>query len=185
MKPTPRTTGWDALGPTELANHVQRVHHDHLADELPRLRALAVKVYTAHRECHPELDDVVDAFDALHDELVRHLAKEDAVLFPLIRDLSTVPGIATDYGGMTGPIQVMLDEHAASDQLLDRLRAATNDYEVPADACTDFRALYDGLRALDEDARLHLHKESAVLFPAVLALARAEAQGPGNVGEHR
>ena len=171
----PMTAEWATLRPGALADHVQRVHHDHLADELPRLRALLVKVYAAHREGHPELDDVVDVFDDLHDDLVPHLAKEDAILFPMIRDLDAADAshgrmLPLHCGSAANPIRVMLAEHEESGVQLTRLQAVTDGYAVPDDACASYRALYDGLLALDRDLRLHVHKESNVLFPAVLQL---------------
>lgn len=179
----PTSAEWATLRPGALADHVQRVHHEHLAEELPRLRALLVKVYAVHREHHPELDDVVEVFDALHDDLVPHLAKEDAILFPMIRDLdaaASARGALPDLhcGSIANPIRVMLAEHEDSGVQLARLQAVTGGYAVPDDACASYRALYDGLLALDRDLRLHVHKESNVLFPAVLRL-EAELAGTG------
>jgi regulator of cell morphogenesis and NO signaling len=172
-EPTPAE--WATLGPGALADHVQRVHHEHLAEELPRLRALLVKVYAAHRDNHPELDDVVEVFDALHDDLVPHLAKEDAILFPMIRDLDAAfaarRGLPPLHcGSLANPIRVMLAEHEDAGVQLARLHAVTGGYAVPDDACASYRALYDGLLALDRDLRLHVHKESNVLFPEVLRM---------------
>lgn len=179
----PMSAEWATLSPTALADHVQRVHHEHLAAELPRLRALLVKVYAAHCDRHPELDDVVEVFDALHDHLVPHLAKEDAILFPMIRDLDAawraqqaLPPL--HCGSVANPIRVMLVEHEDAGVQLARLQAVTDGYAVPDDACASYRALYDGLLALDRDLRLHVHKESNVLFPTVLRL-EAELAGTG------
>jgi regulator of cell morphogenesis and NO signaling len=179
----PTTADWATLRPGALADHVQRVHHEHLAEELPRLRALLVKVYAAHRDHHPELDDVVEVFDALHDDLVPHLAKEDAILFPMIRDLDAASvehrGLPPVHcGSVANPIRVMLAEHEDSGVQLAQLQAVTGGYAVPDDACASYRALYDGLLALDQDIRLHVHKESNLLFPAVLRL-EAELAGSG------
>jgi regulator of cell morphogenesis and NO signaling len=63
---------------------------------------------------------------------------------------------------------VMRLEHDHAGTLLDDLRAITGGYAAPDDACASYRALYAGLAALDEDTRLHVHKENNVLFPAVL-----------------
>lgn len=185
----PMTAEWATLRPAALADHVQRVHHEFLADELPRLRALLVKVYATHCDRHPELDDVVEVFDALHDDLVPHLAKEDAILFPMIRDLDAASlahqGLPVLHcGSIANPIRVMLTEHEDAGVQLARLQAVTGGYAVPDDACPSYRALYDGLLALDRDLRLHVHKESNVLFPEVLRI-EAELSGSGrDVPEH-
>jgi regulator of cell morphogenesis and NO signaling len=64
----------------------------------------------------------------------------------------------------------MLQEHDRAGELLAQLRAATSGFDVPADGCESYRALYDGLAELEADTHLHVHKENNVLFPAVLEL---------------
>jgi regulator of cell morphogenesis and NO signaling len=46
----------------------------------------------------------------------------------------------------------------------------TAGYTPPDDACASYRALYEGLAALEAETHLHVHKENNLLFPAVLAL---------------
>ena len=55
-----------------------------------------------------------------------------------------------------------------------RAARATEGYKAPADGCASYRALYAGLAQLEADTHLHVHKENNVLFPAVVALERAE-----------
>ena len=44
-------------------------------------------------------------------------------------------------------------------------------FQPPADACNTYRALFAGLRDLEEDVHRHVHLENAVLFPAAQAMA--------------
>ena len=44
-------------------------------------------------------------------------------------------------------------------------------FQPPADACNTYRALFAGLRDLEEDVQRHIHLENTVLFPAALAMA--------------
>ncbi|MEI2698731.1 MAG: DUF542 domain-containing protein [Microthrixaceae bacterium] len=46
---------WASMGPAELVDHLEAVHHAYLHEELPRLDALAEKVATVHGDRHPEL----------------------------------------------------------------------------------------------------------------------------------
>ena len=46
-----------------------------------------------------------------------------------------------------------------------RIRELTCEYAVLADACTTYRAALDGLRVLEGDMHLHVHKENSILFP--------------------
>lgn len=164
---------WAALDPPALVDHIVATHHRYLWDELPRLIALADKVAGVHGERHPELAIVATLVRDLRADLEPHLAKEERVLFPLIRELAA-PATASDrVDGATllAPITVMMREHDRAGELLARLRTTTDDYRVPDDGCASYRALYEGLAALEEDTHLHVHKENNLLFPAVLALS--------------
>jgi regulator of cell morphogenesis and NO signaling len=45
------------------------------------------------------------------------------------------------------------------------IRQLTDNYQLPADACPTFAALYDGLQALEDDLHEHIHLENNILFP--------------------
>jgi regulator of cell morphogenesis and NO signaling len=153
---------WATMTPPELVDHIESVHHGFLHAELPRLDALAQKVAGVHGRSHPELMEVLADLAEVRDDLEPHLRKEEQVLFPAIR--RHVPGRS-----LAAPIQVMLAEHDVAGDLLERLRRSAGDYVVPDDGCASYRALYDGLLALERDTHLHIHKENNVLFPALLA----------------
>jgi regulator of cell morphogenesis and NO signaling len=162
---------WSAMTPAELVDHIETTHHAYLHAELPRLRALADKVAKAHGARHPELADVVALVDSIQADLEPHLLKEERVLFPMIRELATASTAPVFHcGSIRNPVGMMTMEHDRAGVLLAELRRATGDYEVPADACASYRMLYAGLRELEADTHLHVHKENNALFPAVVEL---------------
>ena len=162
---------WASMGPAELVDHLEAVHHAYLHEELPRLDALAEKVATVHGDRHPELIAVRADMRALVDDLDPHLAKEERVLFPLIRELAAaVAAGETPSAPLTAPIQVMRTEHDHTGELLAKLRSDSLDFALPGDACGSYQALYQGLSQLEADTHLHVHTENNVLFPAVEAL---------------
>lgn len=167
---------WVGLGPAELVDYIEQVHHRYLHEEMPRLAELSAKVRSVHGDRHPELAEVDDTFRALVAELDPHLRKEEVVLFPAIRQLATGgDGAAGPGGSLDGPISVMLVEHDQAGDLLAHLRQLTNEYTVPADGCASYQALYEGMAALEADTHLHIHKENNRLFPMVLELEKASA----------
>jgi regulator of cell morphogenesis and NO signaling len=163
---------WTSMGVTELVDHIEQTHHEYLHGELPRLGALAQKVASAHGGSHPELMDLLADIAELRDDLEPHLAKEEAVLFPILRQLDEA-GPAATAPAPSRPIAVMIAEHDVTGALLERIRARTDGFAVPADACTSYRQLYLGLADLEADTHLHVHKENNVLFPAVLGESEA------------
>lgn len=162
---------WADAGPAELVDHLEATHHAYLHDELPRLSALAAKVARVHGGRHPELIEVQRTYAELRGDLEPHLAKEERVLFPMIRELAGSDAApAFHCGSVRNPISVMLREHDRAGELLAALRAITEGYAVPDDACASYTALYAALAELESDTHLHVHKENNLLFPAVLEL---------------
>jgi len=152
---------WDEAPLGDLIDHILARFHRPLEEELPRLQAMAEKVHRTHGDKDPEnLSELVTVLDALALELMRHMAKEEQILFPLIRE---------GQGAMAGgPVSVMESEHESAGKALERMRELTSGYEVPAEACNTWRALWHGLAALEESLHEHIHLENNILFPRAL-----------------
>lgn len=158
--PEPDEVGWTTAPLADLIAHILVRFHEPLREELPRLEALARKVARVHGDRHPELVLVRDAFLALAGDLVPHLDKEEQILFPWV------------LGGRgetaSEPIRALEDEHLEAGALLAELRALSGGYDLPADACGSWRALWEGLEALETDLHAHIHLENNVLHPRAL-----------------
>ena len=162
---------WSSMPPAELVDHLESTHHAYLHSELGRLDALATKVAGVHGERHPELAAILETTQAIRADLEPHLAKEERVLFPMIRELATATEAPSFHcGSLRNPISMMMLEHDRAGDLLARLRELTDNYTPPADGCASYQALFAGLAELEADTHLHVHKENNVLFPAVVAL---------------
>ncbi len=158
------------LTPSELADHIERTHHTLLRRELPRLAELADRVLAVHGDRHPELSEVHDTFEALRLDLEPHLAREEQIVFPFIREIDNAlrSGRTVD-GQLENPVTVLRDDHENVGELLARLSLLTDTFTTPADGCASYRALYDGLGELVADTHIHVHKENNILFPAAIA----------------
>ena len=162
---------WSTMGATELVDHLERVHHQFLWTELPRLSALVEKILGVHGEGHPELAEVASCFAEIRADLEPHLLKEEQMLFPMIRELeSTTGSVRFDGDALRDPVSVMLSEHDTLGDLLARLRHVTGGYEPPTDGCASYEACFAGLAELEADTHLHIHKENNLLFPMVARL---------------
>ena len=89
------------------------------------------------------------------------MLKEEQILFPLIRQLEAE---GSQLEAAQGPIRVMRSEHDGAGELLKEMRTLTNVYVVPKDGCQSFQLLYEGLKELEEDTHIHIHKENNILF---------------------
>jgi len=117
---------WQTASLTDLIDHILTKHHAWLKTELPRLSRLQHKVTAAHGAAHADsLVPLGETFEALRQELEAHMMKEEMVLFPMIR---------AGIGSVTNPLRVMEHEHDSAGRARARMRAATGNSALPADA---------------------------------------------------
>jgi regulator of cell morphogenesis and NO signaling len=164
-------TDWSQATMGELIENIVTEHHDYLREELPRLAFLVEKVARVHGELHPELPLVHQIYQSLKTELESHMWKEEQVLFPLCRDLERAESLPEIHcGSVNNPIRVMEHEHDDAGEALSRMNQLTDGYAPPEGACNSYRAMLDGLRTLEEDMHIHVHKENSILFPKAAAV---------------
>jgi regulator of cell morphogenesis and NO signaling len=149
---------WDQKPLPALIDHILTAYHGPLKEELPRLETMARKVHQVHGDKDPQrLVELVRVVAGLRRELEEHMGKEEQVLFPMILE---------GHGALSGPpVRMMEQEHESAAAALRRLRELTDDYQVPAAACTTWRALWHGLEALEGSLHRHIHLENNILFP--------------------
>lgn len=158
-----------------LIDHIIDTHHVFTRRELFRLGALMDKVSSKHGERHPELFKLKSLLTALSDDMLLHLNKEEAALFPYIHQLarakerSTLPVFAP-FGSVEHPVGVMENEHEEAGSILAEMRRITSDYKTPEGACPSYIALYFGLEELEKDLHRHIHLENNILFPKAVEL---------------
>ena len=173
---TEDATNWLDQSPADLCDHIESTHHAFLRAELPRLQELIAKVVAVHGQGHSELGEVQVVFQELCDELHPHMMKEEQVLFPAIRRMEAAGrALQFPFGSVGNPIHCMEHEHQAAGDALARLRGLTSNYTAPADACTSYRAMLDGLSHLERDLHQHIHKENNILFPRAMQMESSDA----------
>ncbi len=142
----------------ELIDHILTRYHDVHRAQLPELIRMARRVEAVHRD-HPAVPaGLADALEALEEELLSHMQKEEAVLFPLLK--------SGGHPFVGQPIAMMRSEHTDHGAALENLARLTNDAQPPQGACNTWRALYAGIGQLSDDLIQHIHLENNMLFPA-------------------
>lgn len=153
-----RAAARDAPEETEpLIDHLLARYHETHRRELEFLIPLAQKVERVHGD-HPAAPiGLAEALEAMREELESHMAKEELVLFPMMR--------SGQRGTISHPINQMRHEHDEAAELLNRIEQVTHGLTLPAGACGSWTALYTGVRKFNDDLVAHMHLENAVLFP--------------------
>jgi regulator of cell morphogenesis and NO signaling len=166
---------WSERSVASLIGHIVQKHHAYCREEGLRLQPLLAKVVSKHGENHPELAQVEKLFTSLRNELSMHMMKEERMLFPYIIALEesathkSAPPRAP-FGSVQNPVRMMVVEHDDAGHVIKEMRNLTGNFETPQDACTSFKALYQGLEAFEADLHLHIHLENNSLFPRAIAL---------------
>ncbi|MFN8187775.1 MAG: iron-sulfur cluster repair di-iron protein [Gaiellales bacterium] len=159
---------WRAEALVALCDHIVTRHHAFARSELPRLEGFMERVVRAHGARHSELGDVQAVLETIAEELSAHMGIEEQVLFPACKRLEREG--ESGFWSLAVPIEKLEADHSDTGDALARLRALTDAFTPPPDACNTYRALYDGLHALEQDLHLHIHEENNILFPRALEL---------------
>jgi regulator of cell morphogenesis and NO signaling len=169
---------WQTAPLDELVGHIVATHHEYLKMDLAVLGQRMDQVVAVHGARDPRmLPRMAVIFAALRAEMEMHLHKEEAILFPYIEQYGRAeaqnrPVPAVPFGSIANPIAMMEREHVSAGGALGEIRALTNDFELPAYACSTVRALYEGLQVLEADLHVHIHLENNILFPRAIALEK-------------
>jgi regulator of cell morphogenesis and NO signaling len=100
---------------------------------------------------------LADALEAVLENLLDHMTKEERILFPAIRERFA--------GSLFGPIAVMRHEHNHHGEEIRTIEALAHVFTPPPDACSSWRALYSGLEKFAGHLAEHIHLENNILFP--------------------
>lgn len=169
-----RSSGYNGMGhrftemePTVLSTYIEDTHHVYLRGALPRITELLNTVLRAHGKNHRELFAVYGTFGRLKGDIEQHLFKEEALLFPSFTDEAHNK---SEIAALTAEI---IAEHESAGRLLEQLRVETNNYRLPADACSSYKKAYDMLIELENDLHQHIHLENNILLRGYDARASA------------
>jgi regulator of cell morphogenesis and NO signaling len=174
----PVAESWSQSSLESLIGHIIVTHHAYVKSELPRLAELALKVVDRHGATTQELPVIQTTLARLDEELIQHLAKEEAILFPYLvkMERAIINGSAKPhgcFGTVANPIAMMTQEHDAAGGLIAEIRRLSHNFVAPADACASYHAFYEGLKEFEQDLHQHIHLENNILFPRALDMEAA------------
>ncbi|GAB4091512.1 DUF542 domain-containing protein [Flaviaesturariibacter terrae] len=155
-----------------LIDYIQLLHHAYVRNNGAALGRQLHDFVQGHLKKYPQLTEVDEAYSQLLNELLAHISGEEEKVFPYIRQLCSAHSNPDAYGKLfmrTLGQTVAAEEadHGRIAPLLQRLRAVTQHYRFPDNACTNYQVLFHKLREFDDDLVQHLHLEQNVLFPRV------------------
>lgn len=151
---------WAGRPLAQLLDFIEGHYHARHRADLPEVISLAEKVELVHADKPTCPRGLAAHLHVVYAAVLDHLAKEEQVLFPLIR---------AGYGSRAGaPIHAMEQEHEDHGGNLAKLRELTANLTAPPEACPTWKALYLRLGRLGDELMEHIHLENNVLFPRAL-----------------
>jgi regulator of cell morphogenesis and NO signaling len=164
-----RSMPFTSMTAEQLISHILIHHHFYVKQSMPTIIGHLEKVAGKHFDRFPYMIGVLNLFREVEAEMTLHMHKEEAILFPRIKEMEALllkdKNAKFPKGHINGPIIVMEMEHEQAGDALSRIRELTNDYTAPADACTTFRVSLAELKEFEEDLHKHVHLENNILFP--------------------
>lgn len=154
------------LSINEMIKDLEYTHHATERNLLEELDKLINKILIVHYEHHgEELLKVHSLFGSLKTELEAHFVKEEKLVFPLMVKNPNPTKEQLDY------ILELEGEHEAAGDIIKSLQLATNNYQVPEEACVTYERTYKKLNELVNDVFIHIFKENSILFTEYEELA--------------
>lgn len=165
---------FEELSLSKLVDHIVMHHHQYVKNEMPLIAMYLQKIAAKHGSRHPEMLKVFEIFISLKEEMEMHMQKEEQILFPRIKAAENLAGEEngqhTNQSFLQAPIHMMEEEHDDAGEAMAAIRELTNDYTLPADACTTYKLSFAALAAFEMDLHHHVHLENNILFPKALRL---------------
>ncbi|HEX4849459.1 MAG TPA: DUF542 domain-containing protein, partial [Puia sp.] len=162
---------FDEWGLGFLADYIVHIHHEYLRAILPEAMESIQLFAKGHQKKYNYVTELSDIFCKLANEMLIHIRKEEEVIFPYIRQIVHAYENKESYASLlvrtlSKPVEdKRMHDHEIIVKSLQRIRELTNNYEIPANACTSHKVNLLTLQEIDNDLIQHLHLENNILFP--------------------
>jgi len=156
-----------------IVDYIEKTHHRYVEQKIEEIMPYLNKLVIVHGANHPELKSIQEEFVNSANELLQHMKKEENILFPYIRQLSSNVSGKSDYknpgfGTVENPINMMKHEHNIEGERFRKISSLSQNYSPPSDACNTYRVTYSLLQEFEDDLHKHIHLENNILFPMAL-----------------
>jgi len=161
-----------------LTDYIVNVHHHYLRKALPRLQEYVERFAEGHRKKFTYVDELQRVVTQLNRTLIPHLAQEEEIIFPYIRQIDHAYYSRESYASLLvrtlrKPVEdIMAHEHDTTGRIIHHMRELTNHYSPPENACLSHKVTFLKLKEMDSDLTQHLHLENNILFPKAIAMEK-------------
>ncbi|MCF7804662.1 MAG: iron-sulfur cluster repair di-iron protein [Candidatus Marinimicrobia bacterium] len=175
------TENYNEWAPDFLADYIVNQHHAYARQVIPQLNAFAEKVARVHGDRHPETREIAEIWLETGGNMITHMQREELVLFPYIKRLSSADGEGSKAKSPTFDsaekfIAELEDDHNVVGDSLAKLKSLSSGFTPPQGACNTYRGLYASLQEFAAKTKEHIHLENNILFPKAIRFANASSE---------
>lgn len=147
-------------------------YHSAIHGSLTRIRQ-ALAAFAARAQS-PAAREMCEVFAELTEQIHRHLAKEEHLVFPALSALDAAPTLPprSTFVTVLHPIRLLEAEHRRIEVTLDRMRELALTIAEPDSLSETFRQCMSELADLDRHLRERHRIENEELFPRALEIER-------------
>lgn len=157
---------------TELCDHLEQTQTSRLHVELARVEQLVLGALAQGETTQRQFRRFQQTFNRFRRQLIVHLRKEAAELYPLLRRCSTARnGERPTRSLLKTRVTRMESDHEQAEAMLGELTEIARDDAFQSSAATAAGAMTQGLAALDRVVQEQIYAENHVLFPRVLGMS--------------
>ena len=159
-----------------LVDYIINIHHSYLFINFPEIQDTVKQFADGHQSKFPYLVELTESLNCFYGELLPHLAQEEKIIFPYIKQIAHAHENHESYAGLLvrtlrKPIEAMItQEHDFEGKYLQRFRELTNNYTAPPNACITQKVALSKLKELDTDLVQHIYLENEILFKKAIRI---------------
>jgi regulator of cell morphogenesis and NO signaling len=157
---------------TRLIQHIVRVHHRYLREQLPQLIGSAQRL--AKTSAQAEIwQRIATLLEDLRTKMKVHFEKEEQVLFPYVAQLDDdlrPAGLPREsgLGSMGEMVSLMAQDHESMERVVREIEDVLSRVEPPECESQARLSFVSAMRALKNDIGIHIHLEDHCLFPRAI-----------------
>lgn len=159
----------------ELCDYIVSKHHGYARLSLSIIQEQFSKLIQDSEKNAEEVKLVYTKFLALKEILIKHLKKEETILFPFIRKMDSIKqgkshgcfplGVKVD-----NPLKITSREHESIIGFFNEIRVLTRNYSAPSVDSLRLKVCFAELLELEQDLYKHFFLEENILHPKLIEL---------------
>ena len=170
-------TRFDEWSPGFLADYIVNVHHQYLKTTLPSMVVYVDLFVADHRIKYPQLEPLQPLLKKMQADFMQHMQQEEEIFFPYIKQVAHAWQHSESYAALLvktlgKPLYLLAQQEKELFNGLMQIRAITENYQPPANACLMHKVTFFKLKELDNDLAQHMHLENEILFPRVMQIEK-------------